>query len=82
MNGVYIHIIGNALYRESPAGPNGLACPSRRVPLTPHTVLRRTSCLPPGLALCTIEVRPPRYGIELRAGVKLRLNEHPLGDNK
>ena len=56
-----------------------LASPVRRLHLAPHTVLCRTSRLPPGLALHTAEVRPPRHGIELRAGVKLRINECPLG---
>ena len=34
------------------------------------------------LALRTTEVQPPCRGIELRASIKLRVNERLLGDNK
>ena len=47
--------------------------------LVPRAALRRTSRLFSGLALGTAEVQPPRRDIELRAGVKLRINERPLG---
>jgi hypothetical protein len=57
-------------------------CPSRRVPLTPHTALRRTWCLLLGLALCTTEVRPPRRGIELRASVKLHWGGQQVDEHK
>jgi hypothetical protein len=52
---------------------------SRLASPVPCAALRRTLRLPPRLALRTVKVQPPRCGIELYAGVKLRVSERPLG---
>jgi hypothetical protein len=76
--------------RLVPRAPTRASCPalcaaltSHHPHLTPRAALHHTSrCLSPRLALRTAGVRPPRHGIELYAGVKLRVNEHPLGRSK
>jgi hypothetical protein len=52
---------------------------SRRLCLAPRIALCRTSRILPGFVLSTANVHPLRRGIKLRASVKLRVNECPLG---
>jgi hypothetical protein len=84
-----LHLVPRApLPRLVPRVPTTLRCSCLVLPapcaacslrLTSCDALHCTSRLPPRLAPCTDEVRPPRRGIKLCASVKLCVNERPLG---